>query len=417
MKQPAVGPGAIQNPIRSLLPHGCWNDLECSDALCPPVPRTYRPPGPALGEVTDRKESLVVGLSRTLICSLVAPLMLRSGLLRGVYCGTLPQGALDSLQGIAWPGRLAVLGTRQGGRGVDHQSPQMRHAWRLARVFSRVNRPMLLLGPVGVGKTHLAREIHRASRRSGAFVSLSSGELSGNLYSDTLFGHRPGAFTGASGARRGAFQRAAGGTLLIDDLALLSIPAQSALLRVLESGRYRPLGAEKDETATARLLFAGTRSPEDMLKDGTLLPDFFSRLGSMTVRIPPLSQRRSEIVPLAEHFARAFLDEHGCSGRVEIMSETADLLEGYPWPHNVRELCAAVERATVLAGMDEDPVVLRPSHFPARIQDPPEEDGRVQLTPSLVASAVRAAGGNQSEAARNLGVHRNTVARYLSEAG
>jgi DNA-binding NtrC family response regulator len=298
-------------------------------------------------------------------------------------------------------------------------SPQMQHAARLARLYSGVDRPVLLLGDVGVGKTTLARLIHTHSRREGSLVLISSGELTETLYSDTLFGHVEGAFTGASGAKRGCIECADRGTLLLDDVALMPIVAQAAILRVLESRRFRPLGATEDRVTSTRFIFASTYPLSDLVGEGRLLPDLESRIGELIIDVPALRDRREEITALAVHAGTSFLTEQGLQGTVEFTDECEDLLMRYPWPRNVRELRGVIERAVIHAGCSDGVVLLRPGHLPDRFHEPFDDSewATPPLTRGLVENVLGEVAGNQSEAARRLGVHRNTIARYLRSVG
>ena len=297
------------------------------------------------------------------------------------------------------------------------RSPQMRHAVKLTRLYAAWRRPLLFLGPVGAGKTTLAAEAHRASRCAGRLVVVSAGEMTESLYSDTLFGHVTGAFTGAIARHRGCIEEASEGSLLLDDLALTSHVAQSALLRVLESGRYRPLGSERDQIASARFLFASTVDLMELAQRGDLLVDLASRVGELIVPVPPLAHCREDIVPLGIQSAMHFMREHGYQGSVTFADDCVEVLLTYTWPLNIRELRGVVERAVIHAGPSRDAVVVRRAHLPERVLHPPDEPIPGNLTHELVESVLRDTAGNQSEAARRLGVHRNTIARYLKTAG
>jgi len=288
----------------------------------------------------------------------------------------------------------------------------------LAHLYAPFNRPILLVGGVGSGKTHLAEQIHRFSRRSGPLVVVPAGELSEALYSDTLFGHLSGAYTGATTAREGVIERGSEGTVVFDDLAVMSIAAQAALLRVIESGRFRPLGSSAERSTTARFIFATTVELRALVARADLLPDLASRVGELVIRVPALSERREDIVGLALVAGQEFLREHHIVGEIEITPECEELLLRYPWPGGVRELRGVIERAVIHSGVSSTPVVLRPGHLPDQFHEAfRETDGSVALTRGLVESVLRETAGNQSEAARRLGVHRNTIARWAKSAG
>lgn len=294
------------------------------------------------------------------------------------------------------------------------RSEAIRYSLDLCDLYARVRRPVLFVGPVGSGKTSLAKRVHDRSGRPGRFVPVSAGELSETLFEDALFGHAVGAYTGAKGVREGALREASAGTLLIDDLALLSTRVQAAVLRVLESGRFRPLGAKRDEVADCRILFASTVRPAALTRSGRLLPDMASRLGELVVDVPPLAGRVADIPSIASGAAHEFLREHGASGEVSFTPAAHRALREYPWPGNVRELKGVVERGVIHAGMHQHRVVVDVVHLPDKIRQPRRvERSGSELTLGLVEAAVRRAGGNKSEAARQLGVHRNTILRVL----
>ena len=299
------------------------------------------------------------------------------------------------------------------------RSPRYLDALSLSQLYGPLDRSVFFHGPVGAGKTTLARATHDLSGRKGGFVPVSAADLPEALYNDVLFGHRRGAFTGANADRSGIITLAAGGTLLIDDMAFLSTVVQAAILRVVETGAYRPLGANRDSHASCRFMFASTTSLSRMIDDGHLIPDLASRIGEMTVPIPGLADRRCDIIPLVKEIARRFVQELDSKAPVRIGKEARRLLLAYSWPGNLRELTGVVERAIVHAGIHDDAIDIRPEHLPERfratLEPSPqnEKPARRPLTREIVRDAVVAANGNKSEAARKLGVHRNTIAQYL----
>ncbi len=299
-------------------------------------------------------------------------------------------------------------------------SVRMRHALRLVALYAPIPRPVTFIGNVGSGKSTLARRIHRIAGRAGRLVEVSSGELTETLFADTLFGHVAGAFTGATGTRKGAVELADGGTLLIDDLALMHLAAQASILRVLESRRFRPLGATEDRETSARFIFASTLDLDELVSTGALLPDLRSRLGEFIVDVPSLFERVNDILPLAHKIASDFLTEVRLEASVRFTDGCADALVGYGWPGNVRQLQGVVWRALVHAGLREGEIEVRASHLPDKMLGETEAptQGSRKLSAELVAAVLAETGGNQSEAARKLDVHRNTIARYhRSRAG
>jgi DNA-binding NtrC family response regulator len=294
----------------------------------------------------------------------------------------------------------------------------MRHALQLCGLYASLHRPILFCGPVGAGKTMLAQTAHRASGRRGDLVAVSAGELSETLHEDVLFGHVSGAFTGASARRRGALARASGGSLLLDDIAFMPMAAQAAILRVIDSSRFRPLGSDEDEASTCRWLFATTVAPEDLVREGRLLRDLESRFGNFIVHVPPLRHRKEDIVPLAHESARRFLREHDRRAAIVLSEGAKDLLLSYDWPRNVRGLKHAIERAVVHAGLERDVITIKPCHLPDHIREykPSAEVDRPAVTLGLIESTLRHTGGCRSEAARQLNVHRNTIGNRLRAA-
>ena len=312
-------------------------------------------------------------------------------------------------------GRGSSTPTARLERRSGSKSPSFELAEELGGRYARLNRAVVMVGPVGSGKSTLARRIHDWSGRQGLLIEVSAGELTDQLYTDVLFGHVGGAFTGARGERRGAFQLATNGTLLLDDVPFMCIEAQSAILRAVEGRVVRPLGASRDVVVTCREIYAMTQHPDALTAREVLLPDLKSRMGDFIITLPSLAERPGDIGQLSIDYATCFVREHRLD-RVPAPSESAlAMMRCYSWPGNLRELRSVVERAAVHA-ISEGAVEILPDHLPTRVCEAPEQSARSRISPDLARFALSAAGGNKTKAARSLGVHRNTLHRYLRAA-
>ncbi|WP_394821908.1 sigma-54-dependent Fis family transcriptional regulator [Pendulispora albinea] len=279
---------------------------------------------------------------------------------------------------------------------------------RLAATFAKTLLPMLLLAETGTGKELFARAIHRASGcANGPFVAINCGAVAPALLESELFGYAPGAFTGAG--KRGSdglLGAADGGTLLLDEIAEMPPPLQASLLRALDDGSYRRLGDPRPRRASFRLIGATCRDLGAMVERGDFRSDLFFRLHGASIRIPPLRDRSDRI-----GLARALLDLHHAPAPILGLSAIA-YIEEHHWPGNVRELKNALTHAVALAGSGP----IERQHLPERIlgASPPTRT-RSEVLREAAASAVRASDGNISEAARKLGVARDTLYRMLRQ--
>jgi DNA-binding NtrC family response regulator len=229
-------------------------------------------------------------------------------------------------------------------RVVGWNSAAMRPVQRMIERLAPSDLPVLILGESGVGKEIVAREIHRRSRRAEApFVDLSCAAIPDTLLESELFGHEKGAFTGADVAKAGLFEAADGGTFFLDEIGELPAALQSKLLRVLETMSFFRVGGRRKITVDVRLVAATNRDLAAESHAGHFRPDLYYRINAGTIEVPPLRERREEILPLAS----AFLEATNASLRFD--DEVVRCLEGYAWPGNVRELRNVVERASLLA--------------------------------------------------------------------
>jgi transcriptional regulator with GAF, ATPase, and Fis domain len=286
----------------------------------------------------------------------------------------------------------------------------------MVAVFERIDKiassdaPVLILGETGTGKELVAREIHdRSPRRRGAFVAINCGAIPGELLESELFGHRKGAFTGATRDRAGRLVEADGGTLLLDEIGEMPPPLQVKLLRVLQDGEVTPVGGDRSVPVDLRILSATHVDLEKAIAEGKFREDLFYRLRVVDVILPPLRDRDQDLLLLAN----AFL--HEADPRWKISADGIDALLAHRWPGNVRELQNRVRRAVLLA--DPESSQIGPADLGL---DPVDSDRMLPMNEAverfrrrMVLDAVARCAGNRSEAARQLGVDPRTVFRYL----
>ena len=209
-----------------------------------------------------------------------------------------------------------------------------------------VDRPVLLMGERGTGKELAAERLHYLSKRwEEPLVALNCAALPATLIEAELFGHEAGAFTGAAGQRTGRFEAAEGGTLFLDEIALIPLETQEKILRVVEYGVFERVGSSESIAVDVRIIGATNQNLAKLAEEGRFMRDLLDRLSFEVLFLPPLRERKEDILLLANHFAAAMSVELGWPQVPEITEEAAVVLEGYPWPGNVRELKNVIERA------------------------------------------------------------------------
>ncbi|HEX8141373.1 MAG TPA: sigma-54 dependent transcriptional regulator [Pyrinomonadaceae bacterium] len=309
-------------------------------------------------------------------------------------------------------------------RGFDHlvgASPSLEKTLKHARAVAQTSATVLLNGENGTGKEMLARAIHEESPRANhPFVAVSCAALPESLIESELFGHEKGAFTGAHAAKKGRFELADGGTLLLDEIGELTPNVQVKLLRVLQERAFERVGATKTLTVDIRLIAASNRDLEQEVEAGRFRRDLFYRLNVVPLRLPPLRERHEDIPLLAAHFAAKASEKHG-RPIPELDPALIEALLEYHWPGNVRELENVIERLVVLTVGTRLGVEFLPDNMlrtlpGATLTDETTLEGAIAaLKRRMISAALHSEGGNKVAAARRLGISRSYLHRLISE--
>lgn len=300
-------------------------------------------------------------------------------------------------------------------------SRQMKDVIKLLSKAARSNSTVLITGESGTGKELFAASIHKMSDRKGAFVPVNCAAIPTELIESELFGHTGQAFTGAKQARTGLFEAAEGGTIFLDEVGELPLLMQPKLLRVLQEGTVRRVGADREREINVRVVAATNRDLEQEINEGRFREDLYWRLNVIHLRIPPLRERPLDIPLMIDHFLTKMSDRSGTSP-YNVTSEALAILTAYSWPGNVRELENAIESAVALA----EGSLITPEDLPQRINSGGGTStllarGRErrmtlqELEKEYILETLRLTKGNKSRAAEILGFDRRTLHRKLDE--
>ncbi|MGM0766853.1 MAG: sigma-54-dependent transcriptional regulator [Pseudomonadota bacterium] len=309
--------------------------------------------------------------------------------------------------------------------GLVGDSAAMRRLRTEIRQVARSSAAVLITGESGTGKELVARAIHNESeRKAQPFLPVNCAGIPHELMESEFFGHEAGAFTGARQARKGLFAEADGGTLLLDEIGEMPLALQAKLLRVLQEGTIKPVGADQEDTVDVRIIAATHVDLLKAVEAGSFREDLYYRLETLALVVPPLRERGDDIDILSMHFLREAARRHN-RGFMRLSEVTSTMLMDYPFPGNVRELASAIERAVTFCDGD----IIQPEHLPARIRRRQAESppGAVDANPDnlagwptlesvqqdYVSKVIKAVAGNKRRAAQILGVNRRTLYRWL----
>ena len=313
------------------------------------------------------------------------------------------------------------------------KTPELRIMLNRLQIAAQHDVTILLVGETGSGKTHLARLIHEASaRKTEPFVTVACGALPGELIESELFGHTKGSFTSAHADKGGKFLSAGRGTILLDEIDVLTPEQQVKLLRVIETGKYEAVGSNETLHVAARTIAASNLELQPLVEQGRFRPDLYYRLNTLTFRLPPLRKRLPDIEPLARYFVHLHAARHGF-GPLTIRKSFLNALLSYPWPGNVREMENAIRSAVIFsknglleadtlpphilagaAGPANDPSVANSfgGHFGVSLEN------RIELTEkNTIEQALLQNSFSRTRTAKQLGISRVTLYNKMKKYG
>jgi DNA-binding NtrC family response regulator len=361
------------------------------------------------------------------------------------------QALLNAVQELLWPQHETPSGGATRGasepqpllvlsgisRRFETFSPQLKQMLSDLEVAARHDVTILLIGETGSGKTYLSRLIHEVSpRRHEPFITVACGALPSDLIESELFGHVKGAFTSAHADKEGKFIAARRGSVLLDEIDVLGPEQQVKLLRVIETGEFEPVGSNHTQHCEARLIVASNLDLQPLVEQGRFRPDLYYRLNMLKFTIPPLRQRKVDIIPLAQKFIRQFASKHQI--RVDhVDGGLLDALVNYPWPGNIRELEHVIQRAVIYcrdgvltaqhlpvhiltgaAGPANDPTVVLSSVPPAGRPAERSLGGQIALTEKeIIEQTLFKNSFSRTKTAKELGISRVTLYNKMKRYG
>ncbi len=305
-------------------------------------------------------------------------------------------------------------------------SPRMQEVFSLIERVAKTTSTVLISGESGTGKELIARAVHYSGPRSqNHFLSINCGAMPENLLESELFGHERGAFTGAVREKKGLFQEAEKGTLFLDEIGETTPPMQVKLLRVLQEKTIRRVGGNREESVDVRIIAATNRDLQDRITTGDFREDLYYRINVIPISLPPLRERLEDIAPLVEFFVKKFSEELGLENR-PVSRRALELLQGYQWPGNVRQLENTIERALTLGtgkeltSDDLPPQVRNKSNRPPQAISLPQEGMELEpyldeIRRDLMRQALERSDGIQTQAAEILNISFRSFRYYAKK--
>jgi len=317
-----------------------------------------------------------------------------------------------------------ALETMSGAASPIFRSASMQQVVRTVERIAPSDATVLITGESGTGKEVISDLVHALSTRSkGRLLKINCAAIPRELIESELFGSVKGAFTGAHADRDGYFRQADGGTLFLDEISEMPIDVQSKLLRVLQDQEVRPVGSKNSYKTNCRIIAATNRKPEDAIRDGKLREDLFYRISALSVHLPPLRERRDDIMPLANAFLKRFAAQASRDVR-GFKPDAIERLTAFDWPGNIRQLQNEVQRAVLLSEGDEVAAAdlsIAESRISANATPAPELDPSFTLLEGVernaIISTLKETHGNKLETAKRLGIGRQTLYNKIKAYG
>lgn len=295
---------------------------------------------------------------------------------------------------------------------VKCTSAAMQAVYQIACRVAKTDQTVLLHGETGVGKDVLAIQIHQQSmRKNGPFVVVDCGLLSHNLAESELYGHRKGAFSGATEAKLGLVEKSHKGSLFLDEIGNIDLEMQKKFLRFMETRRFRRIGETKEQSVDTRIMLATNLDLNKAIREYTLRSDLYYRISEFTIVIPPLRERPEDILTLANYFLENL---PYAENKIGISKEAQSILSSYPWPGNIRELKAVIGKCALLTESDmiqadDLPAQMKARHYEAELKSKTLEDVEKEYIINVLAETE----GNQTKASQILGINRKTLYKKI----